>query len=41
MGGAALDAIRLPVEEDLDGLLEAVEVVRRETRKPTGGRRNF
>jgi hypothetical protein len=29
-----LDAIHLPVEEDLDGLLEAVEVVRRETRKP-------
>jgi hypothetical protein len=31
---AALDATHLPVEEDLDGLLEAVEVVRRETRKP-------
>jgi hypothetical protein len=31
---AALDAIHLPVEEDLDDLLEAVEVVRRETRKP-------
>jgi hypothetical protein len=29
-----LDAIHLPVEEDRDGLLEAVEVVRRETRKP-------
>jgi hypothetical protein len=31
---AGLDAIHLPVEEDRDGLLEAVEVVRRETRKP-------
>src|SRR4051795_4778293 len=31
---AGLDAIHLPVEEDHDGLLEAVEVVRRETRKP-------
>ena len=31
---AGLEAIHLPVEEDLDGLLEAVEVVRRETRKP-------
>jgi hypothetical protein len=31
---AALDAIHLPVEEDIDGLLEAVEVLRRETRKP-------
>src|SRR6187431_2984299 len=30
---AGLAAIHLPVEEDLDGLLEAVEVVRRETRK--------
>jgi hypothetical protein len=30
---AGLEAIHLPVEEDLDGLLEAVEVVRRETRK--------
>jgi hypothetical protein len=29
-----LEAIHLPVEEDFDGLLEAVEVVRRETRKP-------
>ena len=29
-----LQAIHLPVEEDRDGLLEAVEVVRRETRKP-------
>ena len=31
---AGLEAIHLPVEEDYDGLLEAVEVVRRETRKP-------
>jgi hypothetical protein len=31
---AGLEAIHLPVEEDLDGLLEAVDVVRRETRKP-------
>jgi hypothetical protein len=30
---AGLEAIHLPVEEDRDGLLEAVEVVRRETRK--------
>ena len=29
-----LEAIHLPVEEDFDGLLEAVDVVRRETRKP-------
>ena len=33
---AGLEAIHLPVEEDLDGLLEAVEVVRRETRKSGG-----
>jgi hypothetical protein len=31
---AGLKAIHLPVAEDRDGLLEAVEVVRRETRKP-------
>jgi hypothetical protein len=31
---AGFEAIHMPVEEDLDGLLEAVEVVRRETRKP-------
>jgi hypothetical protein len=31
---AGLEAMHLPVEEDLDGLREAVEVVRRETRKP-------
>ena len=31
---AGMQAIHLPVEEDRDGLLEAVEVVRRETRKP-------
>jgi hypothetical protein len=31
---AGLEAIHLPVEEDLDGLLEAVGVIRRETRKP-------
>lgn len=31
---AGIDFIHLPVDEDLDGLLEAVEVVRRETRKP-------
>ena len=30
---AGLEAIHLPVEEDLDGLFEAVEVLRRETRK--------
>jgi hypothetical protein len=36
---AELAAIHVPVEEDLDGLLEAVEVVRRETRKPAGGPR--
>ncbi|HEX4719293.1 MAG TPA: hypothetical protein VH300_12235 [Thermoleophilaceae bacterium] len=30
---AGMEAIHLPVEEDLDGLLEVVEVVRRETRK--------
>jgi hypothetical protein len=30
---AGLKAIHLPVEEDRDGLLDAVEVVRRETRK--------
>ena len=31
---AGLDWIHLPVEEDEDGLMEAVEVLRRETRKP-------
>ncbi|HYZ30493.1 MAG TPA: hypothetical protein VE570_15630 [Thermoleophilaceae bacterium] len=31
---AGLDAIHLPVEEDAKGLLEAVDVLRRETRKP-------
>jgi hypothetical protein len=31
---AGLAAIHLPVDEDYDGLLEAVDVVRRETRKP-------
>jgi radical SAM superfamily enzyme YgiQ (UPF0313 family) len=31
---AGLKAIHLPVAEDREGLLEAVEVVRRETRKP-------
>jgi hypothetical protein len=31
---AGLAAIHLPVEEDRDGLLEVVEVLRRETRKP-------
>ena len=31
---AGLEAIHLPVDEDYDGLLEAVEVLRRETRKP-------
>src|SRR3954454_9330899 len=31
---AGLDAIHLPVEEDEDGLGEALEVLRRETRKP-------
>ena len=31
-----LKAIHLPVEETVDGLLESVEVVRRETRKPGG-----
>ena len=31
---AGIAFVHLPVEQDLDGLLEAVEVVRRETRKP-------
>lgn len=31
---AGLDAIHLPVAEDQDGLLEALAVLRRETRKP-------
>lgn len=31
---AGLTAIHLPVEEDAEGLLEAVTVLRRETRKP-------
>lgn len=31
---AGLSAVHVPVEEDLDGLLEAVAAVRRETRKP-------
>jgi radical SAM superfamily enzyme YgiQ (UPF0313 family) len=31
---AGLDFVHVPVAEDLDGLLEAVEAVRRETRKP-------
>src|SRR3954468_15558623 len=31
---AGIDAIHLPVAEDADGLLEALEVVRRETRRP-------
>lgn len=31
---AGIAFVHLPVEQDVDGLLEAVEVVRRETRKP-------
>src|SRR3954452_17242713 len=31
---AGMAAIHLPVEQDADGLMEAVEVLRKETRKP-------